>query len=423
MTQRLIIFAKAILTMDSPKPIEDGFIMIQGHRILQVGKRKDLYFRPSFRMLDLGDTILTPGLINAHCHLDYTSFKGQVRYRGGFRQWLREMGQKTRETTAVEFKRSIQKGIKESLAYGTTTLCDISTSWESYPLLRQSSLRSFVFLEMIDLGLPSAKGYWKTFEQRLKSLVRQSPPTPVFQWGLSPHTPFTVSKELLQLTGRYLSDRKNILTTIHLAESREEAAYFREGSGPMAERIKALNPDWTLPRKTTPVQYLNDNGWLPKLDLGVHLNRVDDRDLKLLAKNRITVVHCPGSHAYFNHPPFRYKSFRRRRIPVCLGTDSLASNQSLSLFREMRLFREKHPKVSSQEILSMVTEKPAQALGMGLQLGRIKPGYFADLIGIPLTKGRGALKEPAHQVIDYKGTVSFSMIHGESRLRLSESGH
>ncbi len=116
------------------------------------------------------------------------------------------------------------------------------------------------------------------------------------------------------MAGRALDAHEGILTTIHLAESREESNYFKNGSGPMAERIKVLNPNWTLPRKTTPVQYLNDNGWLPKLDLGVHLNLVDDRDLKLLSKNRIAVVHCPGSHAYFSHPPFRYQKFRQKHI-------------------------------------------------------------------------------------------------------------
>jgi cytosine/adenosine deaminase-related metal-dependent hydrolase len=419
MNQRLVLFAKFILTMDRPRPIEDGFVMIQGSRILQVGKRKDLYLRPSFRMLDLGDTVLLPGLINAHCHLDYTSFKGRVRYAGGFRKWLSKMAIKTRGTTTAEFKRSIQKGIKESLAFGTTTLCDISTSWESYSLLRQSGLRSFVFLELIDLGNPSAKDYWRQFQEKLRVFIRAAPPTPTFRLGLSPHTPFTVSKELLQSIRSFLQDHQELLTTIHVAESREEADYFKKGRGPIAERIKILNPDWAQPRKTTPVQYLNDGGWLPQLDLGVHLNEVDEKDLRLLAKNRTVVVHCPGSHAFFKRRPFRYERMRRNHIPISLGTDSLASNQSLSLFREMRLFQKAHPAVPASEILSMVTVKPAQALGLGRQLGQIKPGYLADLIGIPLSPGRMGSKDLAGEVLRHKGPVSFSMIHGESRLRLS----
>ncbi len=420
MSQRLVVFSKYILTMDRSQPIEDGFVLIQGSRILQVGKRKDLYFLPSVRMLDLGDTLLMPGFINAHCHLDFTGFKGKVRYQGGFREWLRKMAVKTRGTTSAEFRRSIQKGIKESLEYGTTTLCDISTSWESGALLRQSGLRSFVFLEMIDLGQPSTKAYFKQFQEKLSAFAQVSPPTSTFRWGLSPHTPFTVSKELLQLTGKYLDSHRDIPTTIHLGESREEGNYFKKGSGPMADRVHVLNPDWNIPRHTTPVQYLNESGWLPKLDLGVHLNVVDERDVRLLAKNRITVVHCPGSHRYFGHPRFKYRFLRQHHVPVCLGTDSLASNQSLSLFREMRLFHESQPHVTPEEILSMVTVKPAQALGLGHQLGRIKPGYWADLVGIPLSARKKAKNSDLFgQVLRYQGMVSFAMVQGEPRFRLA----
>ncbi len=419
MSQRLVLLAKSILTMDRPQPIEDGFVIVQDHRIIQVGKRKDLFLHPSVRMLDLGDTLLLPGLINAHCHLDYTLFKGRVRHEGGFQEWLRKMGRKTRETSTADFKRSIQKGIQESLIYGTTTLCDTATSWESYSLLRHSALRAFVFLELIDMGNPSAMRYWAQIREKLKILTKDQPPTETFGWGLSPHTPFTVSKELLHFAGLFLNGNGKPLTSIHLAESREEASYFRNGKGPMAERIKVLNPAWTIPRKTTPVQYLNENGWLPKLDLGVHLNLVGERDIKLLAKNRISVVHCPGSHAYFRHPVFPFRKFKRAGIPVCIGTDSLASNQSLSLFREMRLFRKNYPGVSSPEILSMTTVKPAQALGMGHQLGKIKPGYLADLIGIPMSRWKPEPDRLYERVIQFSGTVSFSMIHGLPRLRVS----
>ena len=419
MSQRLILFAKTILTMDRPQPLEDGFVMIQGHRILQVGRRKDLYFLPSVRLLDLGDTILLPGLINAHCHLDFTGFKGKVRYQGAFRDWLRKMAAKTRATTQGEFKRAIQEGIQESLAYGTTTLCDISTTWESPRLLRQSPLRAFCFMEMIDLGQPSPKAYWKQFQEKLRALAHE-PPSPTFRWGLSPHTPFTVSRELMGLAGKYLDARRDVPTTVHLGESREEWSFFKRGSGPMAERIHALSPDWSIPRQTTPVQHLNGLGWLPKLDLGVHLNMVNEKDIRLLAKNRIAVAHCPGSHEYFHHPPFKYAAFRRQHVTVCLGTDSLASNRSLSMFREMRLFRKNQPQVPAEEVLSLATVKPAQALGLGHQLGRIKPGYLADLIGLPFRPPKRSHMEDAYeQVLRYRDEVTFAMVHGEPRLRLT----
>jgi cytosine/adenosine deaminase-related metal-dependent hydrolase len=382
-----------------------------------------LYFTPSLRMLDLGDTLLLPGLINAHCHLDFTLFKGKVKYQGGFREWLRQMAVKSRATTPAEFKKSIQTGIGQSLAFGTTTLCDVASSWESYPLLRKSPLRSFVFFEMIDMAQPSTEDYWKNFQQRLKSLLQQIPPTDTCGWGLSPHTPFTVSKELFQLAKQFLNHHRGILTTIHVGESREETRYFEKGSGPMADRIRVLNPNWTIPHSTTPVQYLSQNGWMPKLNLGVHLNEAGPNDLKSLAKNRIAVVHCPVSHAYFGHKSFSYGRMKKMKIPVCLGTDSLASNQSLSLFREMRLFQKKHPKISSQEILSLVTVKPAQALGRSGELGRVKPGYLADMIGVPMPRTKNQKKNLYDYLVNYKRPVSFAMINGESKLRLSEVGH
>jgi len=330
------------------------------------------------------------------------------------------MGMIGRSTTSTEFRQSIQKGIKESLAYGTTTICDVASSWESYPLLLKSTLRSIVFFELIDMAQDSTERYWKKFQERLKTLMRQNPPSDICGWGLSPHTPFTISKELLQLAKYYLNDHRNIPTTIHVAESREETRYFKSGSGPMADRIKILNPSWTIPHGTTPVQYLCQNGWMPKLDLAVHLNEVNDKDLKLLAKNRTAVVHCPGSHTYFGHKPFPYKRMKKKRITVCLGTDSLASNQSLSLFREMRLFQKNYPGVSSEEILALVTVKPAQALGRSGELGRVKPGYLADLIGIPAPKSKRQKRNLYDYVVNYKKPVSFSMIGGEPKLRLAD---
>ena len=363
--------------------------------------------------------MLLPGLINAHCHLDFTDFKGRVPYQGSFRKWSVKMAKKTRETSPAEFRQAIHKGIRQSLAYGTTTLCDVATSWESYGLLRKSGLRAFVFLEMLDLPQASAERYWRNFLDRLWSVTREAPSTPTFRWGLSPHTGFTVSRELLETVGKYVGKKRDILTTIHVSESREEDLFFRKGEGPMAARFREAHPEWKVPTRTTAVQYFKDRGWMPKLDLAVHVNVADDRDIRLLAKNRIAVVHCPGSHAFFGHPRFKYGRMRQAGIPVCLGTDSLASNRSLSLFREMKLFKREFPGVPPQEILRMTTVKPAQALGMGNELGQIRPGFLADIIGIPAPRKIPAGEGFYDRVLNYRGTVSFVMVHGEPRLRLS----
>ncbi len=404
--------------MDRERPIEDGFVLLQGPRILQVGRRQDLDPFPSARVLDLGDTVLMPGLINAHCHLDFTHLLGKVLYEGTFIDWLRRMGAATRATSLGILRRGIQDGIQESLAYGTTTLCDVSTTLESWPLLRASGLRSFLFVELLDLVRSSPKEYWKQILDRVQELLKREPPTPTFRWGLSPHTPFTVSRELYRLVGRYLEQHPRVPTTIHVAESREESRLFKDGRGPLGKSLNKLNTRWALPRNTTSVQYLKHLGWLPKIDLGVHLNQVGDQDIRALAKNRVAVVHCPGSHDFFAHPSFKYRKMKEAGVRVCLGTDSLASNRSLSLFREMRLFHLAHPKVPAREILSLATSRAAEALGLGRELGRIRPGHWGDIIGIPYRRPIRKAGEPYEKVLQHRGQVSFSMVHGELRFRV-----
>jgi len=423
MHTRLVLTAKAILTQHRSKPVIDGFVLVGGNRILQVGERRDLQFLPSVRLLDLGDTVLLPGLINAHCHLDFTSLKGRVPHRGNFREWLTAMAGRTRRTTAAEFKKSIQAGVRESLAYGTTTLCDISTSYESYGILkRQTLLRAKVFFECLDFGKQSAFAAWKRALERIRHHTALPPHPSTLQWGLALHSPFTVSPEFFYLTGRLLDRHRRIPTTLHLGESREEWEYFAHRRGPVENRMKQLGITWPKPDARTPIKFVARRGWLPKLDLAVHCNTVDAKDMELLARHRVAVVHCPGSHDYFDHPKFRYEEMRRKRIRVCLGTDSLASNRSLSMFREMRLFRKNHPSVSASETLSLATNRAAQALGMGKDIGQVRPGYLADIIGVPApARGFKDTEALSDWVLRHKGEVSFSMVNGETRLRLAGS--
>jgi aminodeoxyfutalosine deaminase len=100
-----------------------------------------------------------------------------------------------------------------------------------------------------------------------------------------------------------------------------------------------------------------------------------------------SIVHCPRSHAYFGHSPFQFERLRERGCNICLGTDSLASNDDLSLFREMRQFQRYFPTVSPEEILQMVTVNPAQAMRQENELGKIGRGSQADFIAVPFSGG------------------------------------
>jgi cytosine/adenosine deaminase-related metal-dependent hydrolase len=142
------------------------------------------------------------------------------------------------------------------------------------------------------------------------------------------------------------------------------------------------------------------------------MNELDDSDFSFLAKlpagARPSVVHCPGSHRYFRHAPFPLARLRAAGVNVCLGTDSLASTLTLSLFDEMRIFARRQPAVPAAEILEMATLNGARALG--LDAGRIEKGALADLIALPVAASDHELHEA---VLEHRDPVPWMMLDGK----------
>jgi cytosine/adenosine deaminase-related metal-dependent hydrolase len=142
-----------------------------------------------------------------------------------------------------------------------------------------------------------------------------------------------------------------------------------------------------------------------------HLNELTQSDLELLEKSdsKFHVVHCPRSHDYFGHGPFAFDRLRSLGFNVCLGTDSLASNETLSLFDEMRAFQRSFPRVSPEEILQMATVNPARALRNENALGQIRAGFEADLIAVPSSGSTDVFG----QIIACDGPVSWIFARNE----------
>jgi cytosine/adenosine deaminase-related metal-dependent hydrolase len=120
------------------------------------------------------------------------------------------------------------------------------------------------------------------------------------------------------------------------------------------------------------------------------------------------IVHCPRSHNYFDHSRFAFERLRSLGFNICLGTDSLASNESLSLFDEMRGFQKESPRIFPEEILRMVTVNPARALRQKNTLGRIRSGFEADFVAVPCSGSTDVFE----QIIAFEGSVSWVMVKG-----------
>lgn len=385
----MILRARTVMTMEGP-PIDDGAVAIENERVLAVGRFSDLRAEGG-KISDLGDVVLLPGLINAHCHLDFTLLRSAIAPQRSFADWIRQINAKRRELAEHDFLASITEGIAEARCWGTTTMANIESLPQLLRRIPASPLRICWYLELIDVRTDASPEELVTTAMTLGKHAA---------WlGLSPHAPYTASPRLSQLAAA-----QGVPLTMHLAESREEMEMFHDGRGPLFDLLQSLGrPMDDCGKGQTPLANMLARQPLDERWLIAHLNELSEEDFAQLARApRFHVAHCPRSSRYFEHRPFALERLRALGFNICLGTDSLASNDSLSLFSEMRAVRDAHPALGGREILEMATVNGALALGQAGTIGRIGPGSFADVVALPLT---GSGEEIYEQIIAWDGPV------------------
>ena len=398
----MIVRARTVVTMDGP-PIDNGAVVVRGHQILDVGKFDEIKTHNAGEIVDLGEQALLPGLINAHCHLDYTCLRGQIPPQKSFADWIRAINAEKAKLSAEDYVSSIGEGFTEAKRFGTTGVANLTAFPELVPQI-DAPIHAWWFAELIDVRAPERAS--EIVDHALESLQ------PTLNWGLAPHALFTASADLYRRCEK-VAQQKNILLTTHLAESREEMEMFHDASGRLYEFLKSIGRDVSDCGRKTPLGLFLDvigDRALPQW-IVAHLNELTDSDFELLErlKIRFHVVHSPRSHDYFKHCQFPSERLRALAFNICLGTDSLASNENLSLFAEMRAFQKEFPRVSPEEILKMVTVNPATALHQENMLGRIRPGFCADLIAVPC----GERDRPYEQIVEFNGSANWVMVNGK----------
>jgi len=405
----MIVRAKLVVTMDGPL-IENGAVAISGERIVDVGKFPDVSARyASAEIIDLGEQALLPGLINAHCHLDYTCLRGKIPRQKSFPDWIGAINAEKAKLSPDDYVRSIHEGFGEAKRFGTTAIANLTAFPELISRIERP-IRTWWFAELIDVREPSrANDIVDLAVEKLRVAEH---------WGLAPHALFTASANLYRRCSE-VARRENVLLTTHMAESREEMSMFREAHGSLYEFLKGIRREMNDCGAATPIKRFSEivRDVSAPLDMTkawilVHLNEMTDEDFELLEKSsrKLSVIHCPRSHDYFGHSPFQFQKLNKLGFNVCLGTDSLASNEDLSLFAEMRAFQEAFPIVGPEEILRMVTINPARALRQENSLGKIRSGFSADLIAIPFTTSKSVFDE----IIEFDRPVSWSITRRRS---------
>lgn len=405
----MLLKARVVFPVGSP-PIENGALRISEGRIVEIGRADTIRPTVGSSYVDLGETIVLPGLVNAHCHLDLTLLAKHIPPPTSFTDWVKQLISFKAGWSYTDFAQSWLAGMHQLIESGTTTVGDIITVPELLPdVLSVLPLRITAFREIISIrnrGRPDAlvEAASRDLDCVGGSLRRA---------GLSPHAPYSTYQDLIGKAAHECRNR-GWRWSMHLAESIEEQSMFRECNGPLFHWLKTQR-DMSDCGEVSPYDWAEASGAMGPDVLLAHLNLVNDTEIARLAKAGGHVVHCPRSHDYFQHPPFPYAALVEAGVNICLGTDSLVSvrcsrNQvpTLSLFAEMAAFARAHPNVPPDRVVRHATQDGARGLGW-TETGTLAPQMSADLIAIPWS---GSAKQAAEAIVHHEGPVISSMVDG-----------
>jgi cytosine/adenosine deaminase-related metal-dependent hydrolase len=394
--------------------IEDGAIRVVDNKIAEVGRWSEVSIGVAGdeQIIDLGDSILLPGLINAHCHLDYSGMAGQLPPPRNFPDWIKGILALKAGWSYSEYATSWVNGAKMLAETGTTTVGDI----EAVPELlaevwREVPIRVTSFLEMT--GVKSNRPPSEIVAEAVRTIDQLS--SSRHAAGLSPHSLYSTSPELIRRSSAVARER-DWLVASHVSESIEEFEMFTSRKGSLYDWLKPQR-DMSDCSGLSPVQQLEKLGALNSRFLAVHVNYLADGDAATLSRHGVSIVHCPRSHEYFGHRAFPLAELERSGANICLGTDSLASvlkgggqKPKLSMFDEMSCFARKFPDIRPDTIVRMATTNGSTALGNKGTVGELAAGTLADIISIPYA---GPKNESSAAVLHHRGPVSASMVNGE----------
>jgi aminodeoxyfutalosine deaminase len=285
-----------------------------------------------------------------------------------------EMTRKVSHAVALE--------VEQCLRFGVTSIGDISRQCATTrPLLNRSALR------VVSYGEIQAMAQRRVLlEERLQTALDDQWASDRLRVGLTPHAPYSVEVPIYQRCLAIARERGLPLAT-HLAETPDERAFLMEHSGPFRGLWDAwLTWDDQVPTYPAgPIEMATAIGLLDYPTLLAHVNYANDDELDLLSRGRASVVYCPRTHAYFGHPPHRFREMLARGINVAVGTDSCASSPNLNLVNDLRLIHRLYPDLPAETLWEMATINGARAIGISDEVGSLTVGKRADFIIFPVS--------------------------------------
>jgi cytosine/adenosine deaminase-related metal-dependent hydrolase len=318
--------------------------------------------------------ILVPGFVNAHCHLELSHLKGKIPEKTRLGRFLGFIN-KLRNLQEEDLEEAIKKADFTMKHAGIVAVGDVSNSYTSLETKRNSKIKYHTFVEAFGFH-PSRAEKAFAFAEFVESMFREFDlPT-----SITPHSPYSVSEGLFLKIGDKALVENSILS-VHNQESRDEVLFFKDGSGDIAHHISEIlkiDISHWKPTLKSPLEFTLS--FIPKENplLLVHNTFTSPEDIQFLKSRRkmenTFLVLCPNANLYIENQLPPVSLFQKEKLNICLGTDSLASNDSLSILKEMIVLQNSFPEITLQNLVEWGSMNGARALGLNDFLGSLEPG-------------------------------------------------
>ncbi|MDG5816861.1 amidohydrolase family protein [Chitinispirillales bacterium ANBcel5] len=398
-----VYFARYIY-LDNEQILHNGAITVNGNRIVDVGPRSTVKRTRDDRMVNLGDMLLLPGLINMHTHLEECASRGIEKLpEETFASYTNKRNSRIKQTPKESLPSMMRLCVREMIADGTTCIVDSSRTGLSKEVLKDESIRSWVIKELHeDCSIRSPNV--------LNSLTNDAGNSSLCTLGAGPHALYSLSepaqKEIIDFT-----QKNNCLWATHLAESSEELQAFCEHAGDLYFH-QTRKREWPFKKtKHGSVHYAINSKLIPHGGVCFHCNYINGEQLSYLSSEQVALVLCFRYNQMMGHKSFPLEVALNRGATICLGTEGVAAAGEMSLFDELYAIKTQHPHLDVKEMLRWVTVNPARALNMSDTLGSISPGKFADIVGVHFAVD--TTETMLEELLIEEPEVRFVLVNGE----------
>ena len=377
----MTIFEAGWICPISAPPIRNGRLAVES------GKIQGEVHGEGNHVVKFPGCAIIPGFVNAHAHLELTILRGFLENLP-FTTWIPRLTRtKYQDLTRDELFLSARLGAIEMLRAGVTCVAEVMDLGRGWQAMQEFDLQGVAYQEVFGPAESQVPESLSGLKQKIEAY--RPAETESRRVGVSPHAPYTVSAKLYEALNDYTRG-EGLRLTSHIAESKEEGLFVRNGEGPFAELLRKRG----IPSSAagcSPVAYLDRFGLVRPENLLIHVVDLDETDFQILRERRPSIVHCPKSNAKLAHGIARLGEIRRTGVSVGLGTDSVISNNVIDMFEEMRtaIFQQRGRtqelnSLDAQTAFRMATLGGAECLGLEQYLGSLEPGKRADFVVVDL---------------------------------------